>query len=246
MADDQIVDEELISTEEPVSTEVVPEVKPQEQSLTKEDVTRMIAEQTEVAKREIQSAKDKAKAEVDSAQRRARFAEDSLGRVRGRYENLDPEARQALEVEDLRAENLAFKQRDQQGIIERQRAEEEQSLVQALMEHLSDMGIDPNDKRIDWAIGATTRSEGLRKFNKSMAQITKEDVSTNAQKVIQDAKDKLAQERKEAGLDSTDEGTLSGVSGKKTFTQAQISDRKFWEANKEDILKAQEDGRIID
>jgi len=248
MADDQIVNEELTSTEETVSPEAEP--KPQEQPFSDAQtsaIQQLIAEQTgqakEAGRREMQGIKDR---EIADAQRRARSAEDAAARVRGRYENLDPDARQALENEDLRAENLAFKQREQQGLFESQRATEEQALVQALMEHLSDMGIDPKDTRIDWAQEATTRAEGLRKFNKSVAQIAKEDASANAKEAEQDAKDKLAQERKEAGLDSTDTGTLPGVSGKRTYTQAQISDRKFWEANKDEILKAQEEGRITD
>jgi len=210
MADDQIVNEELVSETEPVSPEA--ELQPQGQPLTREDVTRMIAEQTEVAKREIQSAKDRARAEIAEAYRGRRFAEDSLGRVRGRYGELDPEGRQVLENEDLRAENLAFRQRQQQEAIERQQSEYTQALSQTLLDHLSDMGINPKDARVDWGHDATNLAEGLRRFNKSVAKIAKEDAQTAEQKAKQDAKDKLAQERKEAGLDSSDTGIPVGVS----------------------------------
>lgn len=223
MADDQIVNEELTSTEETVSPET--EKESQEQPFTdaqKSAIQQLMADQSGLAKeagrREMQGIKDR---EIADAQRRARSAEDSLGRVRGRYENLDPEARQALEMEDLRADNLVLRQREQQGVIESQRVVEEQALVQALLEHLSDMGIDPKDTRIDWAQEATTRSEGLKKFNKSVSLIVKEDASKNTKKAEQDAKDKLAQERKEAGLDSTDAGVTGGVDSS--------SDTKFME-----------------
>jgi len=217
MGDDQIVDAGTVSPESgtvspEAGTSLEGEPQPQPQPLTREDVARMIAEQTEVAKREIQSAKDKARAEIVEAQRRAGFAESSLARVRGKFEELDPEARQVLENEDLRARVQFFEQRQQQEAIERQRAEYTQSLNQALLGHLSDLGIDPKDERIDWAHDATNLPDGLKRFNKSLAKIAKEGVQATEQKTKQDATDKLAHERKEAGLDSTDTGVPVGVS----------------------------------
>ena len=219
MKDEKIVNAEQPSVEETVSTEAqtLPEgeVAPP-QFLTKEQVLELMTEERERIK---QSSRDIAKAEIVGAQRRAtdserraKFAEDSLARVRGRYGELDPEARQVLETEDLRARVQAFEGRQQRDAIERQQAESAQSLNQALLDHLSDLGIDPKDERIDWGHDATSLPEGLRRFNKSVAKIAKEDVKDASKRAEQDAKDKLAQERKEAGLDSADTGIPAGVS----------------------------------
>ena len=208
MPDEPIVNVDEVSEETPL-----PEVEtPQPQPLTAEQesrVAQLVTEQLEAAKetgrREMQGKKDR---EVADAQRRTRYAEDSLGRVRGRYSELEPEARQTLENEDLRGELNFYRTRDAQEAQERQAITFTQTLNASLLAHLEDLGIDPHDKRIDWANDATDFVQGQSRFNKSVAKIVKEDKS----KVHREADEKLAKERKEQGLDSVDTSVPVAVS----------------------------------
>ena len=203
MADDQIVENTDVPSAE--TGDAPPEAEtPQPQPLSEAQearVAQLVAEQMEAAKetgrREMQGKKDR---EVADAQRRARFAEDSLGRVRGKYSELDPEARQTLQNEDLQAEVNFYRTREAQESQERQATAFTQTLNASLLAHLEDLGIDSHDKRIDWANDATDFVQGQTRFNKSVAKIVKEDKS----KVHKDADEKLAKERKEQGLDSVD------------------------------------------
>lgn len=211
--DNEVVQPDVVPEGTPL-----PEVEtPQPQPLSEAQearVAQLVAEQMEAAKetgrREMQGKKDK---EVAEAQRRARFAEDSLGRVRGRYSDLDPEARQTLESEDLQGEVNFYRTRDAQEAQARQAMEFTQVLNASLLAHLDDLGIDPKDKRIDWANDATDFIQGQSRFNKSVAKIVKEDTTTAKSKAQTEAAEKLAKERKEQGLDSVDTSIPVGKTG---------------------------------
>ena len=56
---------------------------------------------------------------------------------------------------------------------------------------------------------------------------------------------KVRQELIDRGVLKTDSGAVSGSSaGKQIYTQTEINDRTFWEANKDDIILARKEGRI--
>ena len=207
MADDQIVNEEQTSTEEIVSPEAEPQ--PQPQPLTRGEAEQLIAEQLGAAKeagrREMQGIKDR---EVGEAQRRARFAEDSLARIRGRYADLDPEARQALEAEEMRGQLGYYQSREAQTVQRDQMMATVNAFEGNISQFITDVGIDPNDKRIDWgdrnSMNLTQRQDTILK---SVAKIQKENTKASEGKVSQTIKEEIAKARKELGLDTVDTST---------------------------------------
>ena len=229
MVDDQIVEQEQASTGDASTEEQTQdktEEKPQPQYLTKDDLESVLSSFGERIK---QSTRDITKTEIA----RSRPSEDPMTRIRNKYPDLEPDAQSILARELSEAH--------------RQRQEEESAkqFNQTLLDQLTDLGIDPKDERVDWGKDASSFNEGFGRFLKSVNKISKADIQAAKDRAKQEASEILSKERKEAGLDSVDTSIPVGIS-KKTFTASQIKDRKFWEANKEEILKAQAEGRIIE
>jgi len=226
MADDPIVNQEQVSQTEPVSTEAETTEQPQPQYLTKDDLENAL---TSFGERIKQSTRDITKSEIAKNVPSV----DPMSRIRNKYPDMDPDAARILESE-------------LSGVYRQKQEEESKAQFhQVLYEQLSDLGIDPKDERVDWGEGAGAFNEAFSRFNKSVNKIVKADIQAAREKAKQEADEKLQKERKDAGLDSVETTIPVGISTK-TFTTEQISDRKFWEAHKDEILKAQEEGRITD
>mgnify|MGYP001590950775 CR=1 FL=1 len=176
------------STVEPVplSTDTAVSVEPPKAPSADEILNQKIAEavakavtaETERARREIQSTKDKARAEVESAQRRAKLHEDTLGAVRSRLQTADPEVAKELELAELRAKDQA------RGTFEQEEAQRQaqdaflSDFYAAQTQFVESLGIDPKDKRIDWAGDASSPLEALKRIQTSVAGIQKETIQT--------------------------------------------------------------------
>ncbi len=215
MEDKENVQSEAVSPEGgDVSPEVKPEVKPEgepkEQPFTSEQEARMqqlMAEAKETGKREMQGIKDR---EVAEAQRRARFAEGESASYKSSFSNLDDETRKDLELAQLRSQVPQYQafMRDEE---QRKQAESyRQNLQGSLVEHVKALGIDPDDKRIDWAENETDFLVGRSKFDASMARILKEKQGEAEKKLKDDFKGLESQLRKDLGLDSE---TPAGIGG---------------------------------
>jgi len=215
MDDEKIVEAGEVSQEETPSEEKPEGEEPQPQPLSEEAIKQLIADGVtegleparEAGRREMQGTKDR---EVAAAQRRARFAEDSLQRVRGKYTELDPEAQQTLELEELRG---------QVGHYESQSAEETQR--QQVMATVRDFegnmtqfitGMKINPKEVDWgdrnSMNLTQRMDTILK---SVSKIQEESAKAVEEKRSQETKDIEAKLRKDLGLDSVDTSATSGT-----------------------------------
>ena len=195
-----------------VSEGIISPVEPsQPKPLTQEQIQQMLNEHTEVLRRQLQSEKDKAIAEVRrEAEKRIRRAEIENATIKSSLKQYDPETgdiNQTLELAELRSRDTFHRDYEQQEKA-RQDAESFNSAFQeSLTSLLTEMGVDPNDKRIDWAQNATTYLDMRKRFDKSVAKIQKEERS----KVRDTIKEELLQEiRKEMGLDTHDKGASKG------------------------------------
>ena len=185
---------------------------PQPQPLTEdilkqridEAVGKALGEQTEKAKREIQSVKDKSKTEIEALIRRASVAETTL---QGIVPELDEETRTKLELQQLRGTVAQHQTREQQEEAKRQYDEFHQTFNAQMTEFITDAGIDPADKRIDWGKDARDPMEMQHKIHTSVTKILKENKKTEDEKRSQDLKDLEAKLRKDLGLDSVDTST---------------------------------------
>ena len=200
-----VVPAELAPQAEQVSPPTTAVVEPQ--ALTPEQeakVTQMIADATaravadakDIGKRELQSSQDRNRAEVARAERRARLAEGTLGATQTQLQALDPDVAKEMELAQLRAERAGRYTLEQEDALRQQQEVQGRALSDSLHAHLTALGVDPNDKRIDWATDSTNYVQGRSRFDASLAQIMKEDkqtMQTGLEKRLRDLEAKMAQ-----------------------------------------------------
>lgn len=229
---DDIVQAETV-TEVTGITEVTPEVKPdgepQAQPLTEERIQQLIAEETDKVRRQLQSDKDKAVNEVRrEADRRVRLAEGTAGAYRTSLDGLDEDARNAAELAMLRSQVKSTQELTQEDEQRRGQDEQAQKAYDAILGHLKDLGIESDDKRLDWAIDANSPTLGRSRFDASIAKILQSEKKTTEDKQKQDFKDMESKLRKDLGLDivepSGGEGAInkSDQEFKKAFADGTI------------------------
>lgn len=212
MADDNIVQENVVSEETTLVEGDSPEGGEAEQPLTEAEKVRQIVQEAvdkamAGAKREIQSVKDKATAEVDRALNRASLAEGTLAGINKGFKELDPEAAESAR---LKAENDYYRRM----AATQQQAQANKALEDELIEHLQDLGIDPKDERLDWAKdikepGLAGYMKGKKRFDKSVADILKGNAKASQEELAQEKKRIEAKE-----VDSVETSASAGVRGK--------------------------------
>ena len=190
----------VLQTTEPASPVEPVSVKPvtpsPEESLNQkisEAVSKAIAIETEKSKRELQSVKDKGVAEVQAAQRRAKFAENTMERTRTHLQSLDPETAKEMELAELRAKEQSRLTLEQEDTLSRQQVEFHQQFQSNLTQFITGLGVDPVDKRIDWAGDAPNYLEAQRRVLDSVAKIQKENIKASEASI--DLKIKEAEKR---------------------------------------------------
>ena len=220
MTTEPVASTEPVSTQEPVS-QPVPEVKKVEpQPLTEDRVQQLIAEATKKAieegktlgKREMQGIKDR---EVADIKRKAEIAERRARIYEGSFEGLDEDTKAQLELRRLRGETELYRTRAQEDTAQRQQEEQAKRLEQSLKDEVTALGIDPTDKRIDYANDAKDYFDGRKRFSESLSKIVKDDRTTLAKTLKTEADNNFkkmeAEFRKKYGLDSQDTTTSAGV-----------------------------------
>ncbi len=228
MVEEQKVSSEPTSTVEPVSpVGVTPPgvvTPPSPQPLTTEQEARiqqLIDEATVKAveqgktfgRREMQGIKDK---EVGEISRKLRLAEGRAKTYEDSFSGLDDETRQGIELKAAKGQVQYYQSAEQE---ERARQAQEayiQRLNESLVSHLESLGVDKDDKRVDWATDAPDYLQGRSKFDASVAKILKErekqkevDLET---KMNNKFKEMDLAWRKERGLDSVDTSLSGGGS----------------------------------
>ena len=198
----------------PPAVATPPEPSPEEKiaALIERKVTEAIAVAIEPAKREIQSVKDKATREVADAQRRARASEGTLTAVYSHLKTVDPEVAKELELAELRAKEQGRLTMEQEEVMTKQQLEFHQQFHSNLTQFITGLGVDPADKRIDWAGNAPNYLEAQQRVLDSVAKIQKETIQTTQsgwEKRLKDLEDKVKQANVEAN--TVDTTTSPGV-----------------------------------
>ena len=228
MDEQQIVPPEQALEEKPVSTTTEEtekgETKVEPQPLTKEAIEQMIAEATakavkeakEAGKRELQSAQDRNRAEIAKQERRVRLAEGTLSAARTRLHTADPEAARELELTELRAEREGRLTVEQEEQMTQYKAEAFRKFDDQMTQFITNLGIDPKDKRIDWAEDETNELlvrqqrilDSAAKIQKDNIQLMKA-TQENLDKRLKELEVKKKEEEKEAN--SVETTTSQGV-----------------------------------
>ena len=202
------VSQETPSVEAETPTPEPPQPQPLTEDVLKqridEAVGKALGEQTEKAKREIQSVKDKSKAEIEQAYRRAYTAETTL---QGIVPELDEDTRNKLELHQLRGVAAQYQSKEQEDAQRQQMETFVQTFNSQMNQFITDAGIDPADKRIDWGKDAKDYFEVQQRVLSSVNKIQKENTKAADEKRSQDLKDLEAKLRKDLGLDSVDTST---------------------------------------
>ncbi len=215
---DEVIVQETASNTQPegtVSTETTTPPNPEVAAALAEAkaIRAELAQLVEDSKRQIQSAKDRARAEVESAQKRARIAESTYTATRQELGNLDPDSMTKLELARYKAAEQARIQAEQEEGVRLQQEAFHTQFNSSLMELITDMGLDPKDKRIDWATDAANYLDAQKRVLKSAVKIQKENIKTLEASIPQKLKEAEAKLRKDLGLDSVDTTTSVGVAG---------------------------------
>lgn len=175
------------------------------QSLTLEQVKEIIKESLAAERQKIkQSVADKSNFEIEKALKRANLAESTL---QGIIPELDEDTRNKLELQRLRGQAAQYQTKEQQEEAKRQYDEFHQTFETQMSEFITETGIDPSDKRIDWAKDAKDAFEMQKRIHSSVTKIMKENTKAADDKRSQDLKDLEAKLRKDLGLDSVDTST---------------------------------------
>jgi len=196
----------------PASAPIQEQVK-QEAPLTVEALQKILADERETSRRLIQSEKDRALAEVQRARnetaqhaQRARTAEGSLQKVKQRFEE-DPDTQEKVRLAELEAKEQ-FNAEQQQGWEKQQQAQAvERQFYEDMGESLKTLGVNLNDKRIDWAAGVPDYRQRMMKIMASASTILRQDTQGKEKKTEQGWKEEIAQLRKDLGIDRTGESS---------------------------------------
>ena len=185
----EVVQQEQVS-QEPVSTTTKTpekvEVKVEPQPLTEQKVADMIAEATakavreakELGKRELQSQQDRNKAELARLERRAQLSEGQSSAALTHLRSTNPEVAKEFELAQLRAERDGRTTLEQEEGLAKQQAEFHEKFHTNLNQFITNLGVDPKDKRIDWAEDSQDYLEAQQRILASAAVIQKENIQT--------------------------------------------------------------------
>jgi len=229
-----MADEKIVQGEEAPKGEVSKETpsgevkKPQAQPSVEELVEKALNTKLEPLIRKFQSEKDKSIAQADrrvrDAERKAQFAESRIESIRRGFSQ-DPDQANVLRQADADAVLKMDALRQQE---DRRRGEVEAYVANfndTMSQFIEGEGIDPSDKRLDWAEDAVDANgtpdllTRTKRIQKSVSTINKENRTVWQKKMEQTMEDRFANLRKEAGLDSADVETSKGAQ--------QVSDADF-------------------
>ena len=207
MQDEKNVQTEEASTEEQTSTETESKEDSKQPSI-EEQITKAMGEQVENMSRKIQSATDKAigqiRREADST---AKIAEDALATMDATFADDAEETKPKPRRQDQFRSQLD--QRRQQEAAVKQTVDAFESNIR---QHIVDLGIDPEDKSIDWGdSGNLSLTDRQGKILASVSKIQKDNVKSADDKRKQEFTELEAKLRKDLGLDSVDTTTSAGV-----------------------------------
>ena len=190
------------------------EKKEQKPELTEAKVAEMLATEVEKITTHFQSVSDKAIAtanrEARDARKKVGAAEASRVAMRETFIKQNPKAKQSIDLADSQARLNYYDTQAREDETRRGEEAHAQQFYGTLRDDIKSRGIDPDDKRIDWAEGDNSYT-AMKKVLSSVAKIEKDEKATWQTKMEQTMNDKFTQLRKDAGLDSADTTTSSGA-----------------------------------
>lgn len=167
---------------------------------------------------------------------RARQAESSLLKRLGFEKAEDAQAaiKKLKTIEDGQKSDL---QKAQEEIAELRRANTEQKELSKRLLAQYEVGVAASK------LGIVDPDAAFRLLDQSKLEFDDSGKLKNAEMLL---KALITEKPYLAGGGTSATNASRNTSGSGTFTRSQIEDRKFWEAHREEILKAMADGRIVE
>lgn len=193
------------------------EKPPEPQPLTEEKVQQMIAESSQLAEQQGEEKgrrwmQSKKNGEVTDALRRAKLAEDELAGVSAGLGDLDDDAKARLELARYRSRDQHYQKWEQEEAQRRQFRETYDAFNANMNQFIAEVGLDPNDKRIDWGDESEPLLAKQQRILGVVGKLQKEKEKESKDSVSQQVKDAEAKIRKDLGLDSVDTSASAGGS----------------------------------
>lgn len=202
--DEKVVQSGAVSEETVSKEEAVPpkgEIPPQPLPLTEERLQQILtqerqkfAEERERIKQSSRDALEYTRKEVDTALSRARFAEQTSADLTRDFGELNPEQAETIKT---KAQLKAYQLRDVEETQAKQLAVSREVFFEGMAQSVTTLGIDPYDKRIDWAQDAPNPQVASQRILDSVARIQKEDGKKATDKLEQRLKDLETKSNKE-------------------------------------------------
>jgi len=222
MVDENVVQVEPVSDKEPVSKGDEPKVEESKgealkTELTEERVQQLIAEATKKAvdeardagRRELQSEQDRNR----NAERKVRLAESKVSAYETSFKGLDEDTQRDIELARYREQDKYYQSSAQEEAQKQQQAAYYQQMNDSLVEEIKSWGIEPEDKRIDYASNAPDYFTGRKRFSDSLQKIVRDNQKKAEEKQGEDFKNLESKLRKDLGLDSVNTIVGSGGGG---------------------------------
>ena len=223
---------------------LTPEMEAKVQQMIADATAKAVFEAKELGKRELQSQQDRNKTELARAQKRAQLAENVLGSARTHIQTLDPEIAKELELATYRAKEQGRTTMEQEENAAQQQAEFHQNFIGRQTKFITDLGLDPKDKRIDWGSDAKDYLDAMERIQGSVAKLQKENVQAiqsglEARLKVLEAKVKAEETEANSVETSTSTGVVAGsdVDFMKKFATGDIPMTKANLARREKILE---------
>lgn len=140
----------------------------------------------------------------------------------------------------------AFRNEQNERDKQRQQESETHKAAQEFIEDLTDNGLSLDDPEVQAYFSKFPDPRtAQRKISIFVNQRLQKQMADKAKAEEEAAKEKARKEAEEAGETNFPASSGGGpVGGKKTYTRAELRDYEFYKANKDDILLAQQEGRI--
>lgn len=205
MADDQIVQDTPVQAETDTTTsgETSENATPDPMAEMEARLEAKYAAKVEEVSRKFQSISDR---DIKAANREAAGHRREADTSRSIIDSMrnDPTIKQRLPYYENKAAADAYRQQEDG------RADEEakREYFEITRDRIADLGIDVNDSRLDWADDATDIRKATDRILRSVAKIQKADSGKLKESILKEVreelKDKEANLRREAGIESVD------------------------------------------
>jgi len=188
-----------------------------------------------------QSVKDREVKKASSEARDARLKAQEYETILSNLKR-NPQVANQLQYLQSNAELERYRAMEKEKQVESEKNE----FIASHMKYAEELGVDPNDKDIDWAVDAKGPTEASKRILTSIAKVQKKQIANREKELEGKLKEMEQRMRKELGFDSIDKTSEGSVPGSFTRSQIREMSAEEYEKNYDKIQAAYSSGKILD